>query len=116
MAQTIRLLLVDDEISVLKALRRLLTRRGFDVEIAMGGVAALECLEASPRDVIITDFKMPGMNGGELLAVVAARFPHIRRVMLSGCAEIDERMDAAFLPKPFDQVALLALCNQGRLP
>ncbi len=113
MDQKIKVLLVDDEPSLLRSLQRLLRRNGFEVEMASSGQAALEILETKPVDVILTDFKMPGMNGADLLNVVAGRFPDTRRVLMSGCAIV--QVDAAFIPKPFDQDQLVLVCKKGRL-
>ncbi len=116
MEPRIRVLVVDDEPAILRALQRLLTRRGFEVETASSGLSALEHLRDRASDVIISDFKMPGMNGTELLCAAAAMLPKIRRILLSGCAERVVQVDAVFIPKPFDEDELLRHCRLGRLP
>lgn len=112
----IKILLVDDEQSVLVALRRFLRRKGFEVEIAQDGQEALDSLDRIRPDVVVSDFKMPGMNGAQLLATVAQRLPSARRIMLSGCAEVPLGVDAVFLPKPWDDDELLLHCGKGSLP
>ncbi len=112
----IKILLVDDEQSVLVALRRFLRRKGFEVEVAQNGQEALDSLDRIRPDVVVSDFKMPGMNGAQLLATVAQRFPSARRIMLSGCAEVPLGVDAVFLPKPWDDDELLLHCGKGSLP
>jgi DNA-binding NtrC family response regulator len=107
------LLVVDDEVEIAKALRRLL-RKEFDVELAHTGDEALLVLEKSPIDLVLSDFRMPGMNGAELLAEVERRKPGTARVMLSGYADIEASGAPAhdplipFLRKPWDDAVLLA--------
>lgn len=86
-----RILFVDDEHSVLAGLRRMLRSRhgAWDMAFAEDGQAALRSLEATPADAIVTDFRMPGMDGGSLLDEVRHRFPDTVRLVLSG--HTDER-------------------------
>ena len=105
---------MDDETQVLKSLRRLFLRRGFDVITAESGEAALAQIESVRPDVIVTDFKMPGMTGAQLLKTVSARFPEIKRVLLSGFAEAAEGdLDATFLHKPWNTDELILACLDG---
>jgi len=83
----IRILVVDDVRLVLASLRRLLERAGFQVATAESGAAALALLEKEPVDMVVADFMMPGMNGIELLRVVAQRWPRARRAMLTAQAD-----------------------------
>jgi len=112
----IKILVVDDEESVLSALKRLLLRKGFEVEIAPGSQEALDTLDRFRPDVVVSDFKMPGMNGAQLLATVAQKLPSARRILLSGCADVPLGVDAVFLPKPWDQDELLLHCEKASLP
>jgi HD-like signal output (HDOD) protein/CheY-like chemotaxis protein len=77
---------VDDEPSILAGLRRMLrTRRDrWDMSFAEGGAAALEILSSGSCDVLVTDYRMPGMDGAALLERVRAEFPGTARVILSG--------------------------------
>ena len=63
-----RLLLVDDEPNILNSLRRLLRAEGYAIRTAEGGMQALELLEQEPADVIISDMRMPMMNGARFSA------------------------------------------------
>ncbi len=105
-----RILIVDDEIGVLRSLKRVLVRRGHTVRTAMRVTEALALLDELIPDVVLADFKMPGRNGGELLSIVAARLPAARRVLMSGYADVQGTLDAVFLPKPFETQALLRAC------
>ncbi|MCK6461142.1 MAG: response regulator [Planctomycetes bacterium] len=89
MTATIRVLVVDDVRLVLTSLRRLLERAGFHVEVAESGADALALLGRAEVDIVLSDFMMPGMNGIELLREVAAKWPHVRRAMLTAQADKD---------------------------
>lgn len=81
-----RILFVDDETKVLEGLRRMLSplRREWDMHFATSGAEALELMAGAPFDVIVTDMRMPGMDGGELLGEVIKRHPEAVRLVLSG--------------------------------
>jgi CheY-like chemotaxis protein len=78
------LLIVDDEPGILSALQRALRREGYDVVAADSGAAALRVLREQRVDAILTDHKMPGMSGLELIREVAAEWPGIPRLLLTG--------------------------------
>lgn len=82
----IRVLFVDDESNVLSALRRTMRARkdAFDVEFAESGALALEAMGKRRCDIIVADWRMPGMNGIELLERAQTDFPHAIRVILTG--------------------------------
>jgi HD-like signal output (HDOD) protein len=84
-----RILFVDDDPLLLQGLRRLLrtTRTDWSPAYANSGAEALEILARERFDVIVTDMRMPGMDGNELLTEVMRRHPHMIRVVLSGQAE-----------------------------
>lgn len=106
-----RVLLVDDEPGVLRALERLFRRRGHEVRTAPNGMVALGLLDEFPPDAVVSDFLMDGMTGVELLRRIAVRFPETRRVLLSGFAEVAGPIDATFLRKPYDAQTLLQACE-----
>lgn len=102
-----RILFVDDEPHVLDGLRRTLRRR-FRVETAQSGAEALERLERDgPFAVLVSDYRMPRMNGAQLLAAAADIDPLCVRVLLTGHADVDVAIEAVndgqifrFLRKP----------------
>jgi diguanylate cyclase (GGDEF)-like protein/PAS domain S-box-containing protein len=109
------LLLVDDEPSILKALQRLLRREGYTIHTAESGQAALDILATHPAQVIVSDQRMPGMSGVELLSRVRELYPDTRRIILSGYSDISTLSDAInrgavwkFIAKPWDDEALKA--------
>lgn len=102
-----RVLFVDDEPRVLEAIERTLFQSDLDWEVgtAESGPKALEELERSPYDVIVSDMRMPGMDGAALLGLVCERYPSVVRIVLSG--QTDEksalsvvRVAHQFLAKP----------------
>jgi CheY-like chemotaxis protein len=78
------LLIVDDEPGILSALQRALRREGYEIRTADSGAAALRALRAGRVDALLTDHKMPGMSGLELIREVAAEWPEIPRLLLTG--------------------------------
>ena len=107
-----RVLLVDDEPGVRHALTRLFTRAGAEVRTAASAELALAILDEFTPDVVVSDHRMTGMTGVELLRVVGARFPAARRVLLSGYVDIEvDDDDIVFLAKPYVAAELLAACR-----
>lgn len=110
-----KVLVVDDEPQVAHALRRLLRREGFEVEVAFSGEEALEKLKTFPPDVVLSDFRMPGMNGSELLKHVKRLHPLALRLVISGYADfksvaasVTEGEFCRFISKPWDDAELVA--------
>ena len=107
-------LLVDDEARILSALRRVLRREGYGIRLAEDAGGALAILESEPVDLVVSDYKMPGASGTELLAIVRRRWPSVRRLLLSGWSrEIPAGELAAAEPdgvfaKPWDDGELKA--------
>ncbi len=79
-----RILVVDDEPSILEVASGLLRHQGYEVRTAADGFAALVELRRSLPDVIISDLKMSGMNGFELLSIIRRRFPQVAVIAISG--------------------------------
>ena len=108
------LLFVDDDRHVLDGLMRLLRRRrGWKLTFAGSGEAALQVLAEQEIDVVVTDMRMPGMDGAELLTEVQRQHPHVARVVLSGHTEDDAAIRSLtvahqFLAKPCDTMMLTA--------
>lgn len=107
MKQRTRILFVDDDKRILNGLRRQLhgKRDVWDVSFAESGPAALAVLETDGLDVIVTDMRMPGMDGAELLTQVVERWPRLARMVLSGHADPDRLLLARscahrYLDKP----------------
>jgi YesN/AraC family two-component response regulator len=89
-----QILLVDDEPNILKALQRLLFEEDYEVHLASTGEAGLEILNAYQIDLIISDFRMPGMTGIEFFRQARQIKSDAIRIILSGFAEISALTDA----------------------
>jgi HD-like signal output (HDOD) protein/ActR/RegA family two-component response regulator len=85
------ILFVDDERNILQGLQDLLRkqRKQWDMSFALGADAALDELARAPFDVVVTDMRMPGMDGAQLLARVKEQYPSVARIVLSGHADRD---------------------------
>jgi len=110
-----RILFVDDEAMVLQGLQRMLRsmRAEWDMEFVESAEAALRLLAQKPFDVIVSDMRMPRMNGAELLAEVMKRHPTTVRLILSGYADKDLILKCVgsthqYLAKPCDAESLKA--------
>lgn len=109
------LLLVDDEENIVAALKRLLRRDGYHIVTACGAQEALKCMAESEVDVIVSDQRMPGMTGVELLRRAKQLHPASVRMVLSGYTDLQSIIDAVnegaiykFLTKPWDDERLRA--------
>jgi CheY-like chemotaxis protein len=113
------LLVVDDEPRILSALKRCLRREGYDILAVDGAAAALRALREARVDALLTDHKMPGMSGLELIREVATHWPGIPRVLLTGWAaeiapEEARRLGIrALVPKPWDDAELKARLREA---
>jgi len=99
------ILFVDDELQILRSITRLFMDTEYSIVIAESGKEALDILENQKVDVIVSDMKMPNMNGYELLSQVKKRFPNIVRIILSGFS--DERIVFDALQKNIAKLYIL---------
>ncbi|MEQ1802358.1 MAG: HD domain-containing phosphohydrolase [Gammaproteobacteria bacterium] len=115
-----RVLFVDDEPNVLDSIRRQL-RKSVDIHTAASGDEALRLLkELGPVALVISDMRMPGMTGAELLTHVRSQYPDTVRMILSGQADLESTISAVneghifrFLTKPCGEEALRAAVAAG---
>jgi DNA-binding NtrC family response regulator len=101
------ILLIDDEAIALSNLTHVLKREGYDVTACKDGEAGLEALERSDFDLVLTDLKMPGIDGMTVLRQVHANHPDVPVIMITGHATLDSAVEAMkagahhYLAKPF---------------
>lgn len=114
------ILLVDDEASILSSLRRLLRPSGYTIHLAESGKAGLEVLEREHVDVVISDMRMPEMDGAQFLEHVRNRWPGIIRLLLTGYADIGSTIDAInrgqiyrYISKPWDDNDLMLILRDA---
>jgi putative nucleotidyltransferase with HDIG domain len=117
-----RIVFVDDESSILQAMGRTLRhmRNEWTMEFVVSGEAALASLAKSNADVIVTDMRMPGMDGWELLAEVKKRHPETVRLLLSGYADPTSIMRSVgtahqYMAKPCDSATIKAAIAQTQM-
>ena len=103
----LRVLFVDDEERILNALRALF-RDEFDVTTSTSGAAAIEALKANPVQIIVSDQRMPGMAGVELLREARKRHPRAVRILLTGYSDL-----AALVKKPWDNDEIRAVMKEA---
>lgn len=106
-----RVLIVDDKVNMLKLCREILSA-AFDVETASDGQMALERLDAAPFDVVLTDIRMPLLNGRQLLDIIGRRSLDASVVLMTGYGTVEGAVDSMragafdYVRKPFDPKAL----------
>lgn len=107
------ILLVDDEANVLSALTRSLFEEPYDVECANSGEQALTMIRQKTYKLVISDERMIGMQGSELLAILKERYPHTLRILLTGHATLEAALKAVnqgeiyrFFTKPWNDTEL----------
>jgi len=120
MSEKKRLLFVDDEPRVLDGIRRMLRpmHHEWDISFAGSGQEALDAAAAEPFDVIVSDMRMPGMDGAALLNEVRKQYPQTARIALSGQTKKEDILRAVgpvhqFLSKPCDAETLTATISRA---
>ena len=115
-----KILFVDDQDNVLSALRRMLhgRRDQWEMEFARGGQEAIQILEHRAFDVVVTDMRMPNIDGAELLSHARERWPSIVRIVLSGQSEPERILRSmgtahVYLTKPCDATRLTSVVSQS---
>ena len=104
MPKTAKILVVDDEPAVLEVIQKILVDRGFLVDVANHGLEALSFLERGSYDLMLSDVKMPQMDGMELLQKVSLLYPELITVMLSAFANVQDAV-AAIKIGAYDYIA-----------
>ena len=119
-APTFTLLCVDDEANILSSLRRLFRPHGYKVLVAGSGAEGLELLAGEHVDLIISDMRMPGMDGAAFLAEARKRYPQTVRLLLTGYADMESTIAAInsgqiarYIAKPWNDQDLTLLVHDA---
>jgi two-component system response regulator HydG len=118
-AEPATLLVADDDPAVRQSLERTLTREGYRVLLASDGQAALERLQDGGIDLVLSDLKMPGLTGLELLRAAKVVAPEVDVIMLTAFGTVEEAVKAMkegasdFLTKPFQRAQLIRVISQA---
>jgi len=119
MSDPATLLIADDDPGLRESLERTLTREGFRVILASDGRGALERLQGGGIDLVVTDLKMPGLTGIEVLRAAKAIAPDVDVILLTAFGTVEEAVKAMkdgaydFLTKPFRREQLLKLISKA---
>ncbi|MBN2886286.1 MAG: nitrogen regulation protein NR(I) [Chromatiaceae bacterium] len=114
-----RVWVIDDDRSIRWVLERALRKAQMQVTSFSNGVGVLECLERDQPDVILSDIRMPGIDGLDLLRQISARYPGLPVIIMTAHSDLDSAVSAfhsgafEYLPKPFDLDEALAQVNRA---
>jgi HD-like signal output (HDOD) protein/CheY-like chemotaxis protein len=113
-----KILFVDDEANILKSLRREFIDTDYEVHLAQSAEEGRRILEAENIDIVVSDYKMPVMDGIEFLKIVMKQFPAVCRVILSGFVDqysvlkaLSSGLVSSYIPKPWETDAIQAKLN-----
>ena len=113
-----RILIVDDEQGIRKLLETVFSRAGYDVRVAADAAEAIALCESEGFDAVLSDVRMPGMNGHELARWMARRHPKTRTILMSAFDDIQclscgvGAQPCLLLAKPFNPRDALAMVGQ----
>jgi len=110
-----RILVVDDEMIVCESCKRILEEEEYEVDTALSGKEALEKMKENPYDIVITDLKMPEIDGMEVLRTFRREYPDAIVIMITGFSTVETAVEAMklgafdYIPKPFtpDEVSII---------
>jgi DNA-binding NtrC family response regulator len=114
----LKILVIDDERSIRETFKLRLSKWGYDVHLASDGISGMELLSNNNFDMVISDIKMPGIPGNELVKLVKERFPDIEIVVITGFANVELAVEVMkcgvcdFLSKPLDFSLIKALLKR----
>ena len=100
---------------VCESCKRILEEEGYEIETALSGKEAFEKMKVSPFDIVITDLKMPGIDGMEVLRTFRKEYPDSIIIMITGFSTVETAVEAMklgafdYIPKPFtpDEVTIV---------
>lgn len=114
------LLFVDDEPSILSSLRRLFRPLGYTIHVAESGARGLELLAEHSIDLVISDMRMPQMDGARFLEEVRNRWPAVMRILLTGYADVTSTVAAInrgeiyrYISKPWDDNEIVLVVQKA---
>jgi DNA-binding NtrC family response regulator len=110
-----RILVIDDEMIVCESCKRILEEDGYEVETALSGREAIDKMKENPFDIVLTDLKMPEIDGMEILRTFRKEYPDTIVIMITGFSTVETAVEAMklgafdYIPKPFtpDEVSIV---------
>jgi DNA-binding NtrC family response regulator len=119
MSNSIKLLIVDDEVKFLESIAQRLQMRDFDVTTATNGPDAVEIAKEEKFDLALLDLKMPGMDGQQVLEILKKEHRFLEVIILTGHGSVDSAVECtklgafSYLPKPYELDKLLEVLRQA---
>ena len=119
MSATPKILIIDDETSILDTLRILLKRDGYDVHTAVGGQQGLDKLSEVQPDIVLSDIRMPGVTGIDVLDAARAMDPTLPVILMTAQASLQSAIQAVnqgafhYVQKPFSNDEMLLICRRA---
>jgi DNA-binding NtrC family response regulator len=116
---TEKILIVDDEKNVCDSIKKILSRKGYEVDNTLNAEEAVKKINETNYDLVITDLMMPKISGIELLQIVKEHYPELEVVLITGYASIDTAVRATklgaadYLPKPFTPDELMEITKKA---
>jgi len=104
------ILVVDDEVEVGEAIRRVLTQAGFSCAVVTNAEAGLRAIDENPPDIVVTDVIMPKIHGLELCKILRSRYPRVRVIAISGGGSFGAQ---AYKPDAISTHAYLAAAREA---
>ena len=114
-----RILVVDDEVGIRESLKVILEKEGYVVDTASNGEDAFKILRSGGIDLLVTDIRMAGMDGLELLKLSKSVSPHSEVIMITGYAAVDTAVESMkegaydYITKPFKKAEILKAVNRA---
>lgn len=114
-----RILVIDDDITVCKSCQKIIQKEGYDVDYSLSGHEALKLMEKTAFDIVFTDLKMAEMGGMEVLRFIKTADPDIVVVVITGYATVASAVETMkmgafdYLPKPFTPAEFRAVLNKA---
>jgi DNA-binding NtrC family response regulator len=114
-----KILVIDDESIVRTSCSRSLTPEGYEVKLSQNGADAMKMLEEESFDLVLTDLKMPDIDGIEVLKMIKQRWPQTEVIVVTGYQTVDTAVKSIklgafdYLEKPFTPDSLIAAVNNA---
>ena len=115
----VKVLVVDDEAVIRRGLCRVMEGRGYQVEASESGYGAIEKLQKTPFSIVITDLKMPGMDGIEVLKAIKILQPDVPVIMITGYSTVNTAVEAMkngafdYISKPFTPEQIIEMVEKA---
>jgi DNA-binding NtrC family response regulator len=121
MNENMKILIVDDEPVVCKGCERTLVEEGYEVRTSLNGKDGIELLQDEEFDIVITDLKMPGISGMQILVHIKENYPDIQVIIITGYSTIENAIESIkkgafdYISKPFTPEELVSVVREASM-